>query len=272
MKTVLFIASLTCCSLFLCAQESGYYGKKMSIEFKGILQIPVFQNVFGEDKGFVFKNNELQASYNLRDVSFSVAFAKMTSESQGYGMELISRSYQFNPLKYNEINRQYVDGSNQVISEYLNAKVAFIPVHELTIMPKLIYTSNQSRLPVGFSNEFGIGYSIIRITDTRPELSIEPTNTTINSVDVQKNFIASNAEELRGFVLMYGLKMNYPLTKSLLVSLGFRYQYNTLLNKNRFDKMEQTTAWMSGKEIWSRINQRRLWGFFNAGVGLVYCF
>ena len=71
---------------------------------------------------------------------------------------------------------------------------------------------------------------------------------------------------------MYGLKMYYPLTKSLLFSVGFRYQYNTLMNQKSYDKMEQTTAWLSGKEIWSRLNQRRLWGFFNAGVGLVYCF
>jgi hypothetical protein len=272
MKSVLLISFFTSCSLFSYAQEAGYYGKKMSIEFKGMGQLPVFQNVFGEDKGYVFKNNELQASYNLRDVSFSVALAKMTSENQGYGLELISRSYQFNPLKYNEINRQYVDENNQVISQYLNAKVAFVPVNEITIMPKMIYTSNQSRLPVGFSNEFGIGYSIIRITNTHPELSFDTTNTSISITEVQKEFIATEAEELKGLVLMYGLKMNYPLTKSLLFSVGFRYQYNTLLNQKNFEKMEQTTAWMSGREVWSRINQRRLWGFFNAGIGMVYCF
>jgi hypothetical protein len=272
MKLGLLISLFTLCSLFSFTQEAGYYGKNMSIEFKGMGQLPVFQNVFGEDKGYVFKNNELQASYNLKDLSFSVALAKMTNENQGYGLELISRSYQFNPLKYNEINRQYVDETNQVISQYVNAKAAFVPVHELTIMPKMIYNSNQSRLPVGFSNEFGIGYSIIRITNMHPDLSFDTTNTTISIAEVQKEFIATEAEELKGLVLMYGLKMNYPLTKSLLFSIGFRYQYNTLLNQKSFEKMEQTTAWMSGREVWSRINQRRLWGFFNAGVGMVYCF
>jgi hypothetical protein len=272
MKSIFLISFFTFCSLFSFAQEVGYYGKKMSVEFKGMGQLPIFQNVFGEDKGYVFKNNELQASYNLRDVSFSVALAKMTSENQGYGLELISRSYQFNPLKINEINRQYVDENNQVISQYLNAKVAFVPVNEVTIMPKILFSSNQSRLPVGFSNEFGLGYSIIHITNTHPELSFDTTNTSISIKEVQKEFIATEGEELKGLVLMYGLKMNYPLTKSLLFSVGFRYQYNTLMNQKSFEKMEQTTAWLSGREIWSRINQRRQWGFFNAGIGLIYCF
>lgn len=255
------------------AQESGFYGKKMVFEYKFIGQIPVFQNVFGESKGYVLKSNQLQSSFNIPDYSFSLSLTALKDENKGYGFEFITRNYQFNPLKNNEINRQYVlNGSNQLVTENISAKVAYIPLNEFVIMPKMVMTSDQSRLPVGFSNEFGLGYSITRITNTHPAIDFDTTNSNYSIAEVQANFMDIRAEELKGLVFMYGLKMNYPLTKSLLFSFGFRYQMHYLFNKKNFQKMEETSAWMSGREIWSRINQRRQWGFFNAGLGLIYCF
>ncbi len=260
-------------TVVVCAQESGFYGKKMVFEYKFIGQLPVFQNVFGESKGYVLKSNNLQSSYNIPDYSFSISLTALKNENKGYGLEFLTRNFQFNPLKNNEINRQYVlTGSNQLVTENITAKVAYIPLNELVIMPKMVISSDQSRLPVGFSTEFGLGYSITRITNTHPAIDFDTTTSNYSTADVQANFIDVRAEELKGLVMMYGLKMNYPLTKSLLFSLGFRYQLHYLFNKNNFQKMEETAAWMSGREIWSRINQRRQWGFFNAGIGLIYCF
>jgi hypothetical protein len=66
--------------------------------------------------------------------------------------------------------------------------------------------------------------------------------------------------------------MNYPISRQLLFSLGVRYNYAILFRKKDYRNMEETEYWLSGREIWSRLNQRRQWGIMELGAGLVFCF
>lgn len=251
------------------AQESGYFGKKTMIEFGGMGQLPLFQNVFGEEKGYGIKNNELKPMYNLIDYSFRFSLSGIIDENTALGLEFTQRYYAINPMKLGGINRQYVDGSGSVISNDINANVAYIPVSEQVFMPKITFSSNQTRVPAGLSHEFGIGYSTIHLREKHPVVQVQSGPFT--NAEIQDHFVDDQQANLKGLVFLYGIRMNYPISKNLLLNVGVRYQYNHLIQKKKYQQMDDSDYWFSGREIWSRLNQRRQLGFFNLGAGLIFC-
>lgn len=270
-KTALFLL-MAGVAFSVQGQEKGYFRKRTMIELGGMGQLPVFQNIFGQDKGFVEKNGILQSSYNLPDVSFRIGIATIAQEKKAYGIEVAQRYYAVNPVKDGEINRQYTNSSGVLQSEFMRAKAAYIPVQELVIMPKVLFSNLSGRVPVGLTQEFGIGYSLIHVKNYHPMVEVDSLTAAYSASEIQNQFVDNRVEELKGLVFMYGIRMNYPITKSLLFNIGFRYQYDHLLKKKSFRNYEQTEYWLSGRELWSRINQRRQLGIINFGMGFVVCF
>lgn len=255
----------------LVAQEPGYYGRKTYVEVQGAGALPLFQNFLAQEKGFVLKDGTLHKSYNLIDLQFRASICRITSEYAGYGLEFQQRYYAFNPLYLGSINRQFRDSGNNLISQEIPLSVEHIKVVERVIMPKIILATEGNRLPGGFFHEIGIGYTMTYIQNREPALEIDSA-LGYNPSDLSSNFIDDRVSEMKGLRIQYGLRMNYPISRQLLFSLGVRYNYSFLFDKKDYRKMEETEYWLSGREIWSRLNQRRQWGIMELGAGLTFCF
>lgn len=267
-KVLLFCLLL--CASFSNAQEVGYYGRRIFLEIDGQGQIPLLQNVFGERKGYVSKNGTLNSSYNLLDLAYRASLNFAITESVGFGVEFSQRFYQVNLQSRDEITRNFKDSSGAMITEYLSAKVAYLPIRESIFMPKVLISLNDSRVPCGFASEIGIGYSLIQLPNRN--LDVELINSPIpdQTSQVKEKLLDSRAEEFRGLVFMYGFRMNYPITKRVLFHIGFRYQYALQFNKKKFRRMDESEYWFSGREVWSKVNLRRQLGIFSFGTGLTF--
>ena len=260
-------------ALFLCfglnAQEQGYFGKNTFIEIDGFGQLPILTNIF-HDKGYANASGKLKESYNLLDYSFRASVSTVMDEYTSSGFEFGLRNYFVNPQKGDEINRQILNEDGTVTHESVNAKAAMIPIQEIQLMTKMIF-SNSSRVPSGFSHEVGVGYSMIRIMDQHPLVEVGPY-ASYDAATISENFVDQRMAEMKGLVFSYGIRMNYPITRSLLFHYGFRYQYNVLFGKRKYKDYEYTDMWYSGREIWSSVNQRRQLGVMSFGAGLTLCF
>lgn len=248
------------------AQEAGYFGKKTLIEFGAQGQLPVFQNLVTGEKGYVYKSGELHKSYNLKDFSFRGSIGTIVSENAAVAVEYAHHFYQVNPLRGGELNRQYIDTGGALVAQYIRPEMAFLEIQERVIMPKVIYSSFEGRVPAGLTQEIGLGYCMIAIINREPETAFE-TAGTFDAETVRKQLIDPEVDELKGMTFQYGLRMNFPVTRSFLINIGVRYNYSWLFNKKGYRKMEQTEAWLSGREIWSRLNQRRQLGIVTFGIG-----
>jgi hypothetical protein len=249
----------------LSAQESGYFGKKTMIDFGAQGQLPVFLNTFNRDKGYISRNGALQQSLNLKDFSFRASIGTILSENTAIAFEYGHHFYQVNPLRGGELNRQYIDSTGSLVTQYIRPEVAFFEIQERVLMPKIIFTTNEGRIPGGLTHELGLGYCMISVKNREPQVnnpSGEPTAQVIS-----QQMLAPEVDELKGFTAMYGLRMNFPVTRNFLVNVGVRYNYSWLLNKKGMRETEQTEAWISGRELWSRVNQRRQLGIITFGVG-----
>lgn len=252
------------------AQEVGYYGHRIFLELDGQGQIPLLQNIFGERKGYVSKNGTLNSSYNLLDLGYRASLNIAITEPVGFGIEFSQRFYKVNLQSNDEITRNYRDSAGTMITEYLNAKVGYLPIRETVFMPKILVSLNDSRVPCGFASEIGVGYSLIQFPNR--DLDIELSNPQIpdQTAQVKEKLMDSRAEEFRGLVFLYGFRMNYPITKRVLFHIGFRYQYAFQFNKKKFRRMDESEYWFSGREVWSKVNLRRQLGIFSFGTGLTF--
>jgi len=252
------------------AQEKGYYGKKTFIEIGANAQIPVFQNIFGQEKGYMNVKGTLNKSYNLYDQTLRGSFSTIVSENAAVGMEVMFRNYYINPQKEPELNRQMLSESGEVTSEYINARVEMMQLQEVVIMPKVTFSNQRGRVPAGLTQDVGIGYSLIRFQNTHPLVEVD-SGSVYTAQEISEHFIDTRMEELRGLVFNYGIRMNFPITKGILFYGGVRYQYAMLLGRKDYKDYEYTDNWFSGREIWSRVNQRHQLGIINLGIGFTIC-
>jgi hypothetical protein len=264
---------LVCLLLFAAfsnAQETGYYGRRIFLEFDGQGQLPLLQNIFGENKGYASKNGSLKSSYNLLDVAYRASLNMAITESVGFGLEFSQRFYQVNLQPIKELTRSYKDTAGNLVTEYLPARVAYLPIRESIFMPKVLISLNDSRVPCGFASEIGIGYSLIQFPERDLEVELIDGQAPYPVSQVKERLLDSEAEEFRGLVFMYGFRMNYPISKRVLFHIGFRYQYAFQFNKKKFRRMDESEYWFSGREIWSKVNLRRQLGIFSFGTGLTF--
>lgn len=266
----LFLAAAVCLSGIVFSQEKGFYGKKTFIELGVQGQLPVFYNLVAE-KGYVEKSGTLNRSYSLIDYGFKAGLGIILRENLGLVLEYNHRFYQINPLRGGELNRQYIDSGETLRTDYIYPQVAFLKLRERMIMPKMVLSTDMGRIPAGLTHEIGIGYSLIGLTGSDKFVTYTETNG-ITAEDISKSLVDPEFDEVSGLTYMYGIRMNYPVTKSFLFNLGFRYSYATLFNKKGFRKRELSESWLSSREMWSRINERRQFGFIHFSVGGTLCF
>lgn len=247
------------------AQEPGYFGKKTFVELNASVRLPVLLNIFTE-KGY---NASLKESYNLKDFSFSASLGMMTSDDVGVAFEYQHRFYQINALRGQELNRQYVDEAGVEHTDYITPRVSLLDVQEQVFMPRSILTLNSTGISAGFSQELGVGYSLITVSGKNVQADYTPQNG-LTADSIKANLLDTRIGQLNGIVFLYGVKLSFPLTKSMLFNIGFRYTYCAMLGKKDYRDYEQTTAWLSAREAWSRVNQRRQFSVLNTGIGFTF--
>lgn len=270
-KKTLFLCLLLCTTLSR-AQEVGYYGHRIFLELDGQGQFPLLQNIFGERKGYVSKKGTLNSSYNLLDLSYRGSLNIAITESVGFGIEFSQRFYQVNLQSIDEITRNFKDSLGTMITQYHDAKVAYLPIRETVFMPRIMVALNDSRIPCGFASEIGVGYSLIQLPNRNLDIELLNPSEPGLTEPVKEKLLDTRAEEFRGMVFMYGFRMNYPITKRILFHVGFRYQYALQFGKKKFRRMDESEYWFSGREIWSKVNLRRQLGIFSLGTGLTFTF
>lgn len=260
------------CLLLLCwfgtsySQELGFYQRRVFIEVDGQGQLPVFQNLFGETMGYRVVNDQLVKSYNVLDAGFRISLNVTNEESSSFGLELEQKFYWLNMSNGDVFGRKYVNASGSTIEEAIRANIAFIPMREMQIMPRVTVSLNDSRAPLGFASEFGIGYDIISIGNRHPGLKVDSLSPySVSQVDAL--LLDARVSQFRGLNFMYGFRLNMPINKHLLFHVGFRYQYNYLFGRKKYRRQEESEYWFSSQEIWQKVNLRRQLSIISFGAG-----
>lgn len=266
MKTKLVLAAFLVVVSWVHGQELGYFQRRVFIEIDGQAQFPLFQNLFGEKMGYRNQNGTLQKSYNLLDAGFRVSLNVTNQEFTSFGIEFGQKFYWLNLSNSNEFGRRYVTSSGNTIDENIRANVAYVPVQETQIMPRFVFSMNDSRAPLGFASEFGIGYNMISFANRHPGIQVDSTGP-YSLQEVDDRLMDSRIERLNGLNIMYGFRLNMPINKRLLFHIGFRYQYHYLFGRKKYRAQDDSEYWFSSREIWQKLNVRRQLSIASFGAG-----
>lgn len=266
MKTKLVLAALFFLVSQVFGQELGYFQRRIFIEFDGQAQFPLFQNLFGEKMGYRNQNGGLQKSYNLLDAGFRVSLNVTNEEFSSFGIEFGQKFYWLNLSNGDEFGRRYVNALGNTVDENIRAHVAYVPVQETQIMQRFMFSMNDSRVPLGFASEFGIGYNMISFANRHPGIEIDSL-APYTKEQVDDRLMDVRLERLNGLNIMYGFRLNMPINKRLLFHVGFRYQYHFLFGRKKHLAQDDSEYWFSSREIWQRMNMRRQLSIASFGLG-----
>lgn len=252
-------------------QKLGYYGNRFFVDIDAQAQLPLVQTIFGGNSGYVEQKGQFVEQRNWKDFGLRASFNYVATKKMAFGIEISQRYYNINPLYIREITRSYKDSDNTQIVEHLPATVTFFSVNETNFMPRFLFSWKDANLPIGFSSEIGLGYSLIHLSSVRSKVKLDP-QAPYSSNEVKEKLIDPKAQNFQGANAMFGIRLNFPLTKHVLFHVGFRYQYAMMLQKKKYRTSSDSEFWFSPREMWSKTNERRQLGIFSFGTGFTFTF
>ena len=262
MKNIVFLLAFVT-SFSTTAQTSGYYGKKNVVEFNTGMSLPLF-NIFGMSYYNYMKvdGSRMKSGNNYFDFSFRASYMRANVGDFGFGFE------------YSNIHRNIPGATyfNDTIGKYMIFEKLGTTTH--LFMPKLELTTDNGLLPVGLSHQFGIGYGRTSIkagehaygttihSDLVPKGSSIPiTGTVTNAANF--DLVATS------LTILYEMHVKVPVSKSITVNYGFRYNVNIGLGSKY---VNTNNYYLTNSEAVRSIQRSNLRSVisFNIGVGYVF--
>ncbi len=286
MTKYIFTLILTITSFYSFSQKSnGYFGAKYFTTIETILNKPVAYNVI-EYGGGLDNFKVINYGYRL---------------TLGY---IVKRN--FAVCFETGVNNDKVSNIWMTDSYTSNSQSSQIPVYKhfqnmetqtLSIMPKIEITNSKGLIPLGFSSQFGIGYSKTRFKENAYNYKLEHqdnNNYYYNSVFVKdgegvyqfKN--DSTTPNLTTITLLYAFSLRTALTKKLLLNYGFRFTLNYSIPQNGvFGDLEGTfgdvgsitdsfpgsdATYFNSSTLERKIMDQKRNNFLQFNLGLTYAF
>jgi hypothetical protein len=228
MRNIYFTVSLIAIHCSFKAQNIGYFGKKTSIEVNVGVK-PDF------NKRLLYRSTKLSASVN-----YGFAIRRQTKSNKGIGFSMTSTKLQFNSDN-TIMTIPITDGyfGSLATSEYSGIIDAGMRVNRYALFMEI--GKKSSTLPIGFSNEIGVGYYSANISNFsfRPTSSYyynnaTPTKSTYGLSDLNPNNIKKT-----GVYFHWRINVKIPVSERFLINMSYLSNLSFPLN-TYYDGYSQT--------------------------------
>lgn len=211
-----FLISLTfCISLASYSQVNGFFGKKNYVDFGVDLHSPLLYNFYNS------LNYSNQANLGFLNYGFHVTYSRAIQSNLALGLE--------GGLSYFS-----VAPAQTSLGNYYNTSLEPIRISKSSFMPKFEFAYNDALLPIGVSNQIGIGFNYYKAleNDYSGSVTIYDDFGSSQKLNVSDDnyFNFTDQETVQGYTIMYKLTMRIPINKFLLYHFGFRYTFNFVPN------------------------------------------
>jgi hypothetical protein len=206
----------------------GYYNSKFLVSIESLTQTPLTNNLVRKKEDYLKFDRDLQKAQDLFNYGFRIYAGVVAKKNLIFGFE--------GGMDFSDV---YMD-HNLSIPGYSSriTKIPRISVHTLSFMPKIEIASKRALLPMGFSNQFGIGISMARPVNKQYDAEArvfngidKSTTVKVNPQYMNKHFYNfENADPVKTLTIMYALSMRTPLSRHLMLNYGVRYTLNLALN------------------------------------------
>lgn len=215
-------------SFFSFSQVNGYFGKKNFLDVNVNLHLPLLYNFNNQlsfsSLGYLNKNGVLEQKMPKINTGFNFSYLRVIQRNIGLGLEMGLSNFRVVP---NIGNSDF----------YTNAVIEMIGVRKFSILPKIEFSYEDALLPIGISNQIGVGVNYFSAVERDYIGSVSKYNESSYSSDlvsVSKDnyYNFETAESVKSYTILYKLTMRIPINKYLLCNFGFRYTFNFMPNLN----------------------------------------
>ncbi len=252
---------------FSLSQSKGFFGRRNIIEISTTVQSPLLYNYYSAKNttAYLAKNGALENKMPLLNYGFRLNIGRMTERDRGIYLE--------SGLNYFSVAPNTTIYSNAGIYHHLKAEM--LDVRTFSVMPKIEFASADGLLPVGISNQFGIGINYYQ-TQEKNYLgtvdSLEVSNGMTTPVNITtSNYYDFHTKAIKGYTFLYKLSMRIPITERILFHFGFRYTYNYIPSLSGATGFSHTTA-VSKTDMWELIRHKETRSLITFETGLSFCF
>lgn len=244
-------------------QNTGLYGKKFCIDFSASGAIPVLNMLNGTM--YKPKGGQLVAKNDLFDYSLRTGVSYAIANNIALGFEFDVEFMNIAAPEY--VTLGYPSGfesSNSVTHEAFNTRT-------MVFMPRIEISYRNGLLPIGISHQAGVGISRTSIVEKDYDYTIHAQTyngeSPITST-FEEDFYDYDSDPISGMVLMYTLNMRTPINKSMMITYGFRYNFNFVLNTPEYITSD---PWgYSEDNTFYKVKRRRMYSVISFNLGLAY--
>jgi hypothetical protein len=226
MKFIIITIFSFSCVLHSFSQSNGYFGKSNIVEFNTTLTSPMFYNFslgMNDEIKLKASGNSLEPAKNLINYGFRLSVGRTLGKTVGLHLEGA-----IDYFKVTSINKY---GYNDLETEMFS-------IQKKSFMPKIEFTTTGGGLPLGLSHQVGLGLNTYSLMDKNYLVRYTEYNDSTNSSQLttfdNTKIYSSDEPTITGYTFMYKLNMRIPITKSLLVNIGFRYTFNFVPVKDEY--------------------------------------
>lgn len=200
------------------AQNSGFIGKKNILSVDGRFFVPVFHN-FGKNESKKYKANgeAFEPARNLLNSGINITVGRTLTNGMAF---LIQGNYS----RY----KMYAPNYDYPNSFQIN-KSTFFQGQSMGIMPIIEFAGTGGILPIGISHQIGIGFYKNTMRNTDYLILAQSTSySSSQTLDLFTTEDITNLDYLtiKSYSFMYKFNLRIPITRSLLLNVGMRYNIN----------------------------------------------
>ena len=215
MKKNIIILFTFCISLVSYSQINGFFGKKNYVDFGVDVHSPLLYNFYNS------LNNSNQTNLGFLNYGFHITYSRVVQSNLAVGLE--------GGLSYFSVAPAQVS-----FGDYYSSSLDPVRISKSSFMPKFEFAYNDALLPIGVSNQIGIGFNYYKalVNGYSGSLTTYDDFGSSQKLNVSDDnyFNFTDQETVQCYTVMYKLTMRIPINKSLLYHFCFRYTFNFVPN------------------------------------------
>lgn len=248
-------------------QNTGLYGKRTIVEVNSCSNFPLFNRLVA-DNYYKKDGTNLVSAKNPLDYGFRVSVLRAFKNNVATGIEYSKEFSNISGPYYADLD--YPDGSEYGVS------LLYENLHISTniFMFKFEFSGKSDLLPIGLSHQIGFAFTSTKVKE-RDYLYLYDYDPTYNGQEpIQQDLNAALMDydyRFKGGTFMYEMHVKTPVSRSVTINYGFRYNLNIVSPK--YKNVNSNSQYIADfNDMRSRVFSNRLFSVINFNLGVGYAF
>ncbi len=272
------------------AQNFGFFGHKNMFDFNLLSSYPLIYNWtdgnqlsryrFGEDEVGEYYTHE--KSYV--DLAYNVSYFRSIKKGLSLGLEYEYRSLRIGaPNVYEKEPYSYYSYGGQVYADHIEyyGQLEQLHVSYQHIIPKVEFSNPEAVFGMGVNHQIGFGVATATLKKRDYEFNLRKQEgdlfnlylTGNEKAEFRSNFYDFENNKYRFYLLTYAISLRKPISKNLMLSYGFKYNFTYMKGfRDRFTEETDFAYWMSHREAGNRIYPKVMTNILQLKLGVSFLF